>query len=242
MRKWDRIPAPYSTLIAILTIAGGGFALYWAGLGVEIAITLVAGAILAVFLKWTAEASDQKVFSAILGTEVLVKDVETAKKSEALYSEKMEEASGDEIFKYILLINVSSMERYVAQTRIQAEQSFVLCKRISLTGFIMIAFGIALGVYLTVATDNKMDVAYLSASAGIIAEFISGVFFFLYSRTLQQINRFQNRLAAMQQTAMSILLVGNVNDENKRDDTKAELSQALLNLASSANFKSDSRE
>ena len=45
-----------------------------------------------------------------------------------------------------MLINVSSLEAYVAQTRIQAEQSFKLSKLVAIVGFGLLSVGVILGI------------------------------------------------------------------------------------------------
>jgi hypothetical protein len=81
--------------------------------------------------------------------------------------------------------------------------------------------------------------AYVAAGAGVVTEFISSVFFYMYNKTLQQINRFHDRLVASQQVAMSFLAASLVSDQSKKDETKVELSRALL---SQAGAKSNDKE
>src|SRR5678816_522164 len=66
--------------------------------------------------------------------DFFVKTVEKSRAEKTAYIEKLETAVGDDIFKYILLINVSALEGYVAQTRIQAEQSFSLARMMAWIG------------------------------------------------------------------------------------------------------------
>jgi hypothetical protein len=156
---------------------------------------------------------------------------ETARKASAEkegYTSKLESADGDDVFKYLLLIDVSALESYVALTRMQAEQSFQLCKRVAIVGFGIIAVGISMGILSGFYSEMKMEIAYLTSAAGILTEFISGVFFYLYNRTLQQLNLFHNKLAATQQMSMSLLANSLISDDTKRDESKAELSRLLM--------------
>ena len=50
--------------------------------------------------------------------------IKDAKEREKKYIEKVEGAKGDNVFKYLLLMDSASIEGYIAQTRLQAEQSF----------------------------------------------------------------------------------------------------------------------
>ena len=172
--------------------------------------------------------------------KVLSKTSEKASEDKKGYAEKLEQASGDDVFKYVLLINISALEGYVAQTRIQAAQSFRLSQIVAIIGFILIAVGVGMGIYLSINGKETLDIAYLASAAGILTEFISGVFFYLYNKTLQQINRFHDKLVAMQQTSMSFLASSLVTDEGKRDDAKVELSKTVMGLAEDGNKKGSS--
>ena len=157
---------------------------------------------------------------------------EEASRQKKGYMEELKKASGDDVFKYILLINVSAVEEYVAQTRRQADQSFQLSRVVALGGFALLVIGIALSFYLSFEGRTTLEAAYLSAIAGTITEFISGIFFYLYNRTLQQLNRFHDKLTAMQQTSMSFLGSSSVSDQSLRDQTRANLSSSLMDAAS----------
>jgi len=121
-----------------------------------------------------------------------------ATRDKRTYAQKLEEAQGDDVFKYLLLMNASALEQYVTQTRLQAEQSFHLSRVVAIVGFVLLAISIGLGVYTNLSGGNTRDAAYLSGIAGVLTEFISGVFFYLYNKTLQQLNLFHNRMLSAQ--------------------------------------------
>ena len=145
------------------------------------------------------------------------------------YIKKLESSTGDDVFKYVLLINIAALEGYMAQTRIQASQSFRLSQIVAIIGFLLLSTGIIIGAYLSIKTN--LDIAYLSTASGILTEFISGIFFYLYNKSLSQINRFHDRLVAMQQTSISFLATSLVTDEEKRNNTKIELAKEIMKQA-----------
>jgi hypothetical protein len=62
---------------------------------------------------------------SISGIEVSFGEVvSTAQAERKSYTEKLEDATGDDVFRYLLLINTSALVGYIAQTRLQAEQGF----------------------------------------------------------------------------------------------------------------------
>lgn len=140
---------------------------------------------------------------------------ESAKKSydaKLTYVDKLERASGIDVYKYVLLINVAALEGYVAQARLQAQHSFNLSRVIAIIGFAIVAIAIVISVFLTMNGNDNLNAAYLSAIAGIFTEFISGVFFYLYSKTLTQINLFHDKLVDMQKTALNHIVNTQVKD------------------------------
>ncbi len=154
-----------------------------------------------------------------------------ATRDKRTYAQKLEEAQGDDVFKYLLLMNASALEQYVTQTRLQAEQSFRLSRVVAIVGFVLLAISIGLGVYTNLSGGDTLDAAYLSGIAGVLTEFISGVFFYLYNKTLQQLNLFHNRMLSAQHIATAFLANSRVADVAKRDDGKVELAKALISAA-----------
>lgn len=159
--------------------------------------------------------------------EVLVK----AQADKRSFTEKLEVATGDDVFKYLLLINTSALEGYIAQTRLQAEQSFQLSKIVAIVGFGLIAVGIGLGIYSSLSGKGGLEGAYLASITGLLTEFISGVLFYLYNKTLQQLNLFHDKMMSYQYASMSFLANSLVANETKRDEYKGELSKMLMSTA-----------
>jgi hypothetical protein len=135
----------------------------------------------------------------------LVSVVTKSYQDKKTYEEKLENATGTDVYKYVLLINVAALGGYVLLARLQAQQSFNLSKRVAVAGFGIIAIAICLSVFLTISGNQNLNAAYLTGIAGVLTEFTSGVFFFLYSKTLTQINLFHDKLVDMQKTALSHL-------------------------------------
>jgi Cyanobacterial TRADD-N associated 2-Transmembrane domain len=80
-------------------------------------------------------------------SKVFAERYKTAEREKKDYADKLEEATGEDIFKYLLLINTAALDAYVAQTRLQAEQSFRLSRVASVVGFLLLAVGVSLGIY-----------------------------------------------------------------------------------------------
>ena len=159
----------------------------------------------------------------------LTRQSDEASEKTSDYAQKLEAATGADLFKYFLLINVAAIEKYTTQTRIQAELSFRLSKRVAIWAFILIAGGVVLAIYSAfINKSGALTPALVATLAGVFTQLISGVFFYLYNRTLQQFNLFGDKISAAQRLAMSLLVNGSISDAAKRDDSSAGLATELL--------------
>ena len=171
----------------------------------------------------------------------LTKQYQTAADQKDHYAERLETATGCDVFKFFLLINVASLEKYIAQTRIQAQLSFRLCKRVAQWSFILILFGVFIAIALPLLslfsakwpslgkiTVHPLEPAALVTLSGLITQFISSVFFYFYNRTLQQFNLFGDKLSTAQRVAISLLVNGAITDDAARNSSSAELAKAVL--------------
>ena len=163
-----------------------------------------------------------KVFTRV------IQDYKEAKEKKKLYIEKVEVATGYDVFKYLMLMDSAAIEEYVALTRLQAVESFKLTKYVAVIGFILIASGIILGIGTSLWGSIGLNAAYLASLAGILTEFISGVFFYIYNRTLQQMNLFHDKMLTSKKVSMSFLANSITGDDKKREETQAELSKMLM--------------
>ena len=140
------------------------------------------------------------------------------------YQEKLEQAGIQDVFKYVFLINNASVEKYVQQSREQAEASFHLSRRVAIAGFALLGVGIVVGI-ISQFTEYPLTAAFLAAVGGVLTEFIAGVFFWLYNRTLQQINMFYRGMMKQQQDALAAIGRASVigNSGNGADDLFAHI-------------------
>jgi hypothetical protein len=149
-------------------------------------------------------------------TKTFKESYQKADTSKRTYEQKLETSEGINIYKYVLLINIAALEGYVAQSRLQAQQSFNLSRIIAITGFIIVGIAIILSVILTLLGNENLSAAYLAGISGVLTEFIAGVFFLLYSKTLGQINVFHDKLVDMQKTAL-----GHINQFNSAKSSES---------------------
>lgn len=132
-----------------------------------------------------------------------------------------------------MLLDLETKQAYNAQTRIQAEQSLRASQIASYVGYNLIIIAVSLGIILTVVSalidtiSAALD-AYLSAIAGLISEFISGVFFSMYNKTITQVNLFHDKMVGSKKKALSVLINVLNKDTTKQNETYAELAKSLI--------------
>lgn len=89
------------------------------------------------------------------------------------------------------------MDLFVSQARVQASRSFKLAIYVSIAGFILLAASVALAVLEV----RDGDIVFLTGVGGIISEFVSATLFWLYNKTLDQVNSMSDKIMKAQKEA-----------------------------------------
>lgn len=155
-----------------------------------------------------------------------------AKNEKKALLKKLENASGENVFKYMNLIAFASMDEYVAQSRMHAQQSFKMSLFSALAGFILILIAIGFAIYSQIKGIESLSASYLGAVAGVIVEVISAVFFYLYAKTTSQVNRLYDRLLGSQSAYSAIISASTISDENLKCQQLIELSNKMMERSS----------
>jgi hypothetical protein len=70
--------------------------------------------------------------------------------------------------------------------------------------------------------------AKIAAVSGVVTEFISGVFFYLYNRTVRQLKEYHDSLLSVQNVLLSFKLVNDTEDTAAKRDMTAQMCRFLL--------------
>ena len=116
-------------------------------------------------------------------------------------------------FDRLVGINVENLAAYYTLVKVHTDKSFVVATGAAVVGFALIATGLAFG-YL--GSDPSSHMAYVSAGAGVLTEFIAGVFFYLYNRTVRQLKEYHDSLLAVQNILLSFKLVGDLQASEEK--------------------------
>jgi hypothetical protein len=117
-------------------------------------------------------------------------------------------------FDRLVDINVTNLEAYYGLVKVHTNNSFLVAISAGCIGFVLIMTGLIVGF---INLKNAQTISYMSAGSGIVTEFISGVFFYLYNRTVRQLKEYHDSLIRVQNILLSFKIVGDTKDENRKN-------------------------
>jgi len=145
-------------------------------------------------------------------------------------SEDLQGALEQDFVTTLVKINFKFIDQYYLQTRIQADKSFIVTVAAAAVSLMLIFIGIGLmyfgGLSATPATAGATVLsaggaaATLSAAAGILGQFISAVFFYLYNQTVAKMADYHRKLVFTQNIGLALKISDDLPTEQK---TKAQL-------------------
>ncbi|WP_242620265.1 TRADD-N-associated membrane domain-containing protein [Shewanella maritima] len=133
-------------------------------------------------------------------------------------------------FDRLVDINVSNLSDYYRMVKEHTDKSFLASISAGCIGFILIITGLIIGF-----TDfkNSESIAYLSAGSGVVVEFISGVFFYLYNKTTLQLKGYHDSLVNIQNVLLSFKIIEDTEDSK----TKLEMTNSMIAALNNNNME-----
>jgi hypothetical protein len=116
----------------------------------------------------------------------------------------------------IIQLSLNQISEYYAINKSQARRSFAFSVFSVVTGLLTLIGGIWLSLL------GKTQVAAISASGGVLLQFIGGASFYIYNKSLTQLNYFYETLIRTQDTMLSIQLCDEL-DEARQDEIREKL-------------------
>jgi hypothetical protein len=152
----------------------------------------------------------------IISIGAMVGALSIEKRKEATRKNRLSSVLADassNYFEKFTNINVENLSAYYYTVKNHANKSFFASLGAGLVGFVLIA----IGIYFTVnGAQHAPSVAILSGVSGVVTEFISAVFFYLYSQTVRQMKEYHDSLLAVQNVLLSFKLVGDTSDPSDK--------------------------
>jgi hypothetical protein len=128
-----------------------------------------------------------------------------------------------EYINELVEINVTRLDEYYNEVKRHTVYSFSFALIVGLVGFALIVVGIFLGY-----DGERLTTAYLAGISGILIEFISGVFFYLYNKTVKQLKLYHDNLIDLQNTLLSFQLIERVNKPSDKDAIISKIVDYLI--------------
>ncbi|MEA3536629.1 TRADD-N-associated membrane domain-containing protein [Rhizobium sp. CC-YZS058] len=180
--------------------------------------------VVAIFLLLAVLASLEKVKDGEIKLERLLRESREASQNFQDIGPLEEQKA--KVFDILDVIqsNLDQLIDYYIINKAQATTSFR-------SSIIAISIGFAtiiIGVWLAYAQAGDNTAAYISVLAGIVLQFIGGAFFFLYSKSLIQLNFFFARLALMQDTMLGIRLADSIPEGKDKHQILERLIFAIV--------------
>jgi len=128
----------------------------------------------------------------------------------------------NDIFQNSIEMSYKYLDQYYLQIREHAQKGFLVTIFVSIIGAILVAIGIIL-MFL-----DKTNPSYVTAAAGVITEFISAVFFYLYNKTITSMSNYHNKLILSQNISIALKITDSL-PKNEQVNIKKDIIKELLN-------------
>jgi energy-converting hydrogenase Eha subunit E len=129
-----------------------------------------------------------------------------------------------EYFDSLVKINVENLSAYYSLVKAHSEQSFKISLFVGIAGFLLIVSGLVMGFQY----QDLKNIGYISTGAGILIEFISGVLFYMYNKTVRQLKEYHDSLINAQNILLSFKLIESIKDESSKSDMIGRMIDKLI--------------
>lgn len=184
------------------------------------------------------------VFSGFLGflglaayTGVKVKgggliqiELEALREERQTIQERLLEKPKADIIDTIQL-NLNQLSEYYVINKSQARNSFRFSVFAVVTGLLTLLAGVW---FFYLRTTPNIEMTVISGVAGVLVQFIGGAYFYLYRKSLEQLNFFFGQLVKMQDTMLSVKLCEQISPEEKQVALRERIILTLLERSSPA--------
>lgn len=133
-------------------------------------------------------------------------------------------------------LSLNQLTEYYTINKSQARNSF----RFSVFAVIVGLATLLAGIWLFYLDETpNVEMTAISGIAGILAQFIGGAYFYLYRKSLEQLNFFFGQLVKMQDTMLSVRLCDQISPEDRQNELREKVILTLLERSSGTVLLSD---
>lgn len=134
------------------------------------------------------------------------------------------ENDSDKYFDKLVKINVENLAAYYTLIKVHTSQSFRVSLLIGILGFLLLTGGLALGFQF----EKYRNISYIASGSGLMIEFISGVLFYLYNKTIIQLKEYHDSLIHVQNVLLSFKLIDDTKDQAVKADMISKMIEYLV--------------
>ncbi len=146
---------------------------------------------------------------------------------------KARESETSSYFNSLVQINIQNLGDYYALVKTHTDKSYRTSTQAGMIGFGFIMIGLIVGLVVSFSGNKDAQIiAYLTSASGIITEFIAGVFFYLYNKTVRQLKEYHDSLLEVQNILLSFKIVGDTSDPAQQATMVSQMISSLLNMKS----------
>jgi hypothetical protein len=150
-------------------------------------------------------------------------ELKNLKAERVIITQKIETEKDLDIFHTIQL-SLNQLNEYYTINKNQAKSSF----RFSVFAIVIGLITIITGIWLQYLDIAKIEISYITSISGLILEFIGGAYFFIYKKSLEQVNFFFGQLIKIQDTMLSINLANNIENLDRKTEMNEKIIVSLL--------------
>ena len=180
-----------------------------------IIICLSIGIIMALFLYLSQLESLSSEFNV---------EIEQLRVERTEITKKIEDEEGEPDIFYTIQLSLNQLNEYYTINKAQATTSF----RFSIAAIVVGLCFILAGITLNYTGTKTIEITYLAGISGILLEFIGGAYFFMYKKSLEQVNFFFGQLIKVQDTMLAINLADAIKEDGKKIDMQEKIIVSLL--------------
>lgn len=153
-------------------------------------------------------------------------------KKQKEYLEQVQKLEGDKNLSdkdalELIKVNLANINEYYIWSQKQAKSAFNAAIATCSVGFLLVVAAVLIPV---VKQDFNSTISFISFLGGAITEVIGGTIFFVYRKSLTQLNYYHKALHEDQRFLSSVNLINKFHDRNAGDEMLKEIIQSAIDI------------
>lgn len=142
--------------------------------------------------------------------------------------------NGEDILD-IIQLNLIQISEYYTINKTQAKRSFNISISAIVLGTLILTFTI---LTMVINPESNINIKVLTSLSSLILQFLGGAYFYVYTKTLSQLNYFYSELTNIQDIMLAVNLCTSI-DESQNKSIKEKIIISLLERSSRNRYYPD---